>query len=488
MKQKPVGLAACLILSLLGSLGILLPAFASDSEYLDSLNLEMEQAIHQFERAAAWALILALIAGITALLISALQTRSNKYIRITCAVAGLVVGICTYIRTEIFPNGYRAYESAATDARFLSIDFKRDLERFRAAHTPEERNSLEAVISADAERLRQLHARYELGASGQADSPGISDHHTSKSTTQWIPISSAIADEVSAEGRTDHSPELVPPWVFSSPAEPSELFVRGLGRDADLNKALQLAESNAIEMLQAALTDVIHGSDIQLATLPHQTRTFFRKTEDGNYLAFVLLNYPKAAVTTAIANYDALSRSHGSGHRVSPQDAVNMVGDKLRYSCQMSWPGWTEQLSNELLRWRDRRDLFVGDNALDPSKMANARRAMSVPDTEKIMAQVDATLFGSAVNGVLLTDRGIYFRNGSLEKDLGGHLTYPELLGLDVTVVRHFLNPSTVGLGKDHYIQLAGSSVPASDLANLLQEVQHLARTRCAPEIPPQRS
>ncbi len=61
-------------------------------------------------------------------------------------------------------------------------------------------------------------------------------------------------------------------------------------------------------------------------------------------------------------------------------------------------------------RFPDIDDLYTGDNIPD-SKLCNARKTCEVPDDETILVLLDATVFGSAKNAMLIGTRAIYLHN-----------------------------------------------------------------------------
>ena len=52
-------------------------------------------------------------------------------------------------------------------------------------------------------------------------------------------------------------------------------------------------------------------------------------------------------------------------------------------------------------------DYFVGD-VIPKKKLANARRSYPVPEQERIVALLDATVFGSAKDGLAVCTGGVY--------------------------------------------------------------------------------
>lgn len=58
----------------------------------------------------------------------------------------------------------------------------------------------------------------------------------------------------------------------------------------------------------------------------------------------------------------------------------------------------------------DSSSIWVGDDCIPVSKRANARESMHVLEPEHIL-QIDTTLFGSAKDGLVITNRALYYKN-----------------------------------------------------------------------------
>lgn len=58
----------------------------------------------------------------------------------------------------------------------------------------------------------------------------------------------------------------------------------------------------------------------------------------------------------------------------------------------------------------DSSSIWIGDDCIPVSKRANARESMHVQEPEHIL-QIDTTLFGSAKDGLVITNRALYYKN-----------------------------------------------------------------------------
>ena len=116
---------------------------------------------------------------------------------------------------------------------------------------------------------------------------------------------------------------------------------------------------------------------------------------------------------------------------------------------------------------------------IPPRKLNNARRQSKVPTAEKIFGLIDCTVFGSAKNGILFGQKGIYFNNwwAASVTPGPGKLLYSEF------PKRVFENKgkSTVSLGNNQLIDTSGSgstesSKAVTDILNSLKSLIQRSR------------
>lgn len=116
---------------------------------------------------------------------------------------------------------------------------------------------------------------------------------------------------------------------------------------------------------------------------------------------------------------------------------------------------------------RHMSDVFLVGANLSDRKRNNAREAHALDRHEPIFGLVDATVFGSAKQGVVWTPHRLSVRNGWLENDQAWDITWDDFV---YAVIQR----------KDRYdvhvngceIGLAGSSMTTSTLVALLRELQ----------------
>ena len=114
-------------------------------------------------------------------------------------------------------------------------------------------------------------------------------------------------------------------------------------------------------------------------------------------------------------------------------------------------------------------DVFLAPNVPD-QKLKNALATCRVPPTEEILILVDATVFGSAKNALLVGHQGVYFHNDWSGETPGAHAVSYERLATH----RIGTGPGSheVDVGPGSMFNTAGSQASNIDVANLLREVQ----------------
>ncbi len=64
----------------------------------------------------------------------------------------------------------------------------------------------------------------------------------------------------------------------------------------------------------------------------------------------------------------------------------------------------------EICEKYENNNYFAGNN-IPPKKVRNARASLGVPFDEEVIALIDLTIFGSAKDALIITNRGIYAKN-----------------------------------------------------------------------------
>lgn len=116
---------------------------------------------------------------------------------------------------------------------------------------------------------------------------------------------------------------------------------------------------------------------------------------------------------------------------------------------------------------------YVGE-AIPLKKLDSARASFPIPETERVVALIDTTVFGSNKTGLAFCEGGIYWRNDWTTKANRTFLSWDEFASSTVTSEG---KPSgTVELGEGSVLNLSGSAFKKGDAVRLLLEVQSLAK------------
>lgn len=119
-------------------------------------------------------------------------------------------------------------------------------------------------------------------------------------------------------------------------------------------------------------------------------------------------------------------------------------------------------------------DGYFVDTAIPSKKLANARAHFPVPDTERVVALIDTTVFGSNKLGLAICDGGLYWRNDWTVKTNRSFLTWDQFA--ESSVVSQRKPSTTVQLAEGSVLNISGSSFKKEDLVRLLHEVQALSK------------
>ena len=129
-------------------------------------------------------------------------------------------------------------------------------------------------------------------------------------------------------------------------------------------------------------------------------------------------------------------------------------------------PPFKNALREVLSKFQDRKDFYF-ESKIPSGKLSTARFNTGVPTYERVIALVDATVWGGAARAFLFGERGVYYRS-----NWGTHdLTYLELTDEEITRQES----DKIAIGK-HRFGLVGSDMEADELFEILQAVQALAR------------
>lgn len=120
-------------------------------------------------------------------------------------------------------------------------------------------------------------------------------------------------------------------------------------------------------------------------------------------------------------------------------------------------------------------DGYFVDEAIPTRKLSNARQYFPVPDTERVIALIDTTIFGSNKLGLAICESGLYWRNDWTVKTNRNFLSWSEFAVSSIASERK--PSSTIQLAEGSILNLSGSSFKKDEAAGLLRQMQTLSRT-----------
>lgn len=130
-------------------------------------------------------------------------------------------------------------------------------------------------------------------------------------------------------------------------------------------------------------------------------------------------------------------------------------------------------LPNVLRAFVEKGKLYVAPN-IEPAMLSQATSAYANPQTWEALGLIDATVFGSATQGMIFSDQGIYYKTRWTRSN-GPEMTYiPYQRFTQVTVAKAGI--FEVDLGNYRIFVTSGSGFSAEDLVVLLGKVQDVAR------------
>ncbi len=186
---------------------------------------------------------------------------------------------------------------------------------------------------------------------------------------------------------------------------------------------------------------------------------------------------PAAEVSAAPASAGTLSRTARPPASPAPAAAVPgpeagpssaASGGAAEQSAAKSEPS-EEDLLDLLRNFLPQEGYFVAPE-IPEKKLRNARERCQIPSSDRVLALVDCTVFGSAKNCLAFAASGAYFHNDPTNDPRKGHIPYAEF------AKRLFGEGGfkTVGLGAGQQLDVSGASCPGPKVLSLLQAVQRV--------------
>lgn len=112
-------------------------------------------------------------------------------------------------------------------------------------------------------------------------------------------------------------------------------------------------------------------------------------------------------------------------------------------------------------------DYYVED-MIPVAKLANARASFPIPNREHVIMLIDATVFGSAKNGLAIGESGIYWHNDWTTKSNKTFLDWNEFIEAEISQKGRY----EIEIGSGNFINMSGSSFKKDILVTLLHEIQ----------------
>ena len=109
-------------------------------------------------------------------------------------------------------------------------------------------------------------------------------------------------------------------------------------------------------------------------------------------------------------------------------------------------------------------DFYVG-NEIPLKKLSNAIKSYPIDQDDVVLALVDATVFGSAKNGVAIGIKGIYWRNDFMKESEKRFISWNEINNSEIKTTLL----GSITIGNDCKIDLSGSKLKAKQLVEILK-------------------
>ncbi|AZK45381.1 helix-hairpin-helix domain-containing protein [Paenibacillus lentus] len=112
---------------------------------------------------------------------------------------------------------------------------------------------------------------------------------------------------------------------------------------------------------------------------------------------------------------------------------------------------------------------YFVEEIIQHNKLSKFYRAISIPVQGYAIAFIDATVFGSGKNGLLITEAGVYWRNDWMTDTKQNYLNWQEFI--QVEIIRS--GDHDIELGPGNLFNMSGSQFNKDDLVQLLRDIQN---------------
>jgi hypothetical protein len=124
-------------------------------------------------------------------------------------------------------------------------------------------------------------------------------------------------------------------------------------------------------------------------------------------------------------------------------------------------------------------DGYYVDDRIPENKLSNAKYHFPVPSTERVIALIDSTIFGSNKAGLAICDGGVYWRNDWSTKTNRNFLSWDEFASSGTVAEEETYK--AIQLAEGSLFNISGSQFKKSEAIELLREVQSLAQSVTQP-------
>jgi len=153
-------------------------------------------------------------------------------------------------------------------------------------------------------------------------------------------------------------------------------------------------------------------------------------------------------------------------------DQENILKESILHQSQKaSYRALDEQELQSFLQGYTSNSYFV-EESLPQKKKTNILRHFPIPTEERILATVDATVFGSHKNGLVFGVSTLYANNDWTAESFSGSMSYEEFSQAKIEVRAH-----SIFFGDQFRVCMSGSQMKTEYLCELLAELQNLMWT-----------
>ena len=241
---------------------------------------DLTTVIEEWRRTGHVLLGLTLSIGVFGLIVAALQPLQNRRAwKVVVTVLGLLIGVLTLFKTEVFKIDHTTYYLAAEDASTLRAQIERRVKRAQLAKTDEERLEEFSGIEDLLKKIEPIRQRVR-GTVLIADN-----------TSRWPSLMPAVFAQAGGDAK--------PAWLKGRAADEARVYFVGIGADPSLAAAKAVAVQSAIETARENLIASLKGTGYDRVALGESlareatTLDTYYEREKGGYRYYALVAISK---------------------------------------------------------------------------------------------------------------------------------------------------------------------------------------------------